>query len=111
MAVPAPSSMAASAQAAKVVPAAIRLIAAACTPMPAAMSHLRPARSDSAPVPSCPAPQTAGYRAARMPIWLTVRPWRADRMGDKPPATPSFRLLTMPAWQAADRDGAEELGI
>ena len=84
-------------------------IAAACTPIPAAMSHLRPIRSDSAPVASCPAPQTAGYRAARTPIWLTVRPWLAYRIGNRPQATPSLRLLTMPAWQAADRAGSEKL--
>ncbi len=46
IAVPAPSRTAATAQVVKVVPAAI--------------SHLRPIRSDSAPVPTCPAPQRAG---------------------------------------------------
>src|SRR5215813_10597741 len=60
MAVPAPSSTAATAHGGNVVPMATRASPAACTPRPAAISHLRPMRSDSAPVTSCPAPQTAG---------------------------------------------------
>ncbi len=109
MAVPAPSSTAATAHTPKLVPAATRPIAAAWTSIPATMSHFRPIRSDSAPVASCPAPQMAGYRAARTPIWAMVRPWRANRIGNRPQATPSLRLLTMPAWQAADRAGSEKL--
>ena len=44
---------AATAQVANVVPRATRPIAAACTSMPVAMSHLRPIWSESAPVASC----------------------------------------------------------
>ena len=44
------------------------------------LGYSRPIRSDSAPVASCPAPQTAGYRTARMPIWLTVRQQDRNRL-------------------------------
>jgi len=33
---------------------------------------------------------------------LTGRPWRAKNRGKMPQARPSLRLLTMPAWLAAD---------
>ena len=42
------------------MPAATTQIANACTHIPAAISHLRPHRSQSAPVPICDTPHTAG---------------------------------------------------
>ena len=70
------------------------------------MSHLRPTRSDQAPVTSWPRPHTAGYTAARIPIRATERPAVAKKMGSSPQAMPSLRLFTSPAWLAADSDGS-----
>src|SRR5512138_3536618 len=102
MAVPAPSSTAATAQTGKVAATAMTPSATAWSHMPAAIIHLRPHRSDRAPVTSCPTPQTAGYSAARTPILLTDMPTDANRIGKRPHARPSLRLFTRPAWLADD---------
>src|SRR3989442_15736482 len=85
---------------------AMRAIAADWTHMPNTISDLRPHRSDSAPVRSCPSPHTAGYRAARTPIAPTDNPERAKNRGKAPHAKASFRLFTTPAWLHADRAGS-----
>src|SRR5687767_11419986 len=60
-AVPAPSDTEASAHQPNVPDDAITPIASACIIIPTTMGFLRPTRSLSAPVTTCPTPQTAGY--------------------------------------------------
>src|SRR5207247_7475850 len=93
MAVPAPSSTAATAQVANVVPRATRPIAVACTSMPVAMSHLRPIWSESAPVASCPAPQTAGYRAASTPDLGHRQAVACEQDGEHSPREPVVEVV------------------
>src|SRR6185503_15780686 len=71
--------------------------------IPDAINHLRPTRSDHAPVANCTRPHVAGYTAARMPICSSVICEAANTDGNSPHAMPSLRLLTSPAWLTADR--------
>src|SRR6478609_9807452 len=105
MAVPAPSSPAAKAHDPKVLLSATSARPTACTHMPVAISHLRPHRSDRAPVASWPTPHTAGYSAASTPMRPTDSPAAANSTGNSPQARPSLRLFTNPAWLAEDRAG------
>jgi hypothetical protein len=49
---------------------------------------------------------SVGIRAAAT---FRVIPERLRLIGKTPQATPSLRLLTMPAWQAADSAGSEKM--
>jgi len=50
--------------------------------------------------------QTAGYRKTSTPMRAMPRPDVANRIGYRPQARPSLRLLTSPAWLAADSAGS-----
>ena len=82
-------------------------MASAWRSIPATIRRFRPIRSDSAPVPIWAIPQVAGYAPASRPICAIESPAAAWTIGSSPHAIASFRLLTRPAWLAADSERSE----
>ena len=77
----------------------------------AAISHLRPSRSDSAPGDELADAPDRWIDRGEQPICARLSPAAAKNSGKRPQAIPSLRLLTRPAWLTADRSRSRRTSV
>jgi hypothetical protein len=111
MAVPASSRTEAMAQRSTVSLVAISARATAWSSMPPVMRCLRPHRSDNAAVASCPSPQTAGYRATRVPVCPRVSPAEVKRTGNRAPSEAVVEVVDQACLAGRGEGGLAEAGL
>ena len=64
--------------------------------IPATISGLRPSRSESAPVTSCPIPHTAGYSATRTPMLRQRQPGGGEQHREQAPGQAVVEVVDHP---------------